>query len=138
MAIDIKELRVGSIVSIGGQMRRITAIDALNKQIGIDAYATDAKGVKRPFGYKIEDIEPIPITEELLTELGFENTSSTRRIVYTKGREYDDLWVEVRNLKDRWEVFVSDNDWDGRMAVRYLHELEAFLYLSTKIELIKD
>ena len=136
--IDINTIHIGSHVRIGDKMHRIAAIDALNGQIGIDAYKTDAKGVKHPFGYKIEDVESIPITEELLTELGFVNTSSTRRIVYTKGCEYDGLWVEVRNLKDQWEVFVSNNDWDGRMAVRYLHELEAFLYLTTKTELIKE
>ena len=136
--IDINTLHIGSHVRIGDKMHRIAAIDALNGQIGIDAYTTDAKGVKHPFGYKVEEVEPIPITEELLMELGFVNTSSTRRIVYTKGCEYDGLWVEVRNLKDRWEVFVSDNDWDGRMVVRYLHELEAFLYLTTKTELIKE
>lgn len=44
---------------------------------------------------------------------------------------------EVRNLKDRWEVFVSDNNLDGRIVCRYLHEAELFLVLHN-IELIKD
>ncbi|MDE7346067.1 MAG: hypothetical protein K2N48_04905 [Muribaculaceae bacterium] len=136
--IDPKTLHIGSHVSISSKRRRIDFIDKSNGQVGFDEDRTDDKGWKQPFCFRIEDVEPIPITAELLTELGFTNTSSTRRIVYTKGCEYDGLWVEVRTLKDRWEVFVSDNDWDGKMAVRYLHELEQFLYLTTKTELIKE
>ena len=132
MAIDIKELRVGSIVSIGGKMRRIAAIDALNRQIGIDAYTTDAKGVKRPFGYKIEDIEPIPITEELLTELGFEKR---------KERGSVSRWEHSTNMAitiwgERMELTIGDIL--AVEPVHYLHELEAFLYLTTKTELIKE
>lgn len=45
---------------------------------------------------------------------------------------------EVRNLKDRWEVFVSDNNLDGRIVCRYLHELETVVYIATGEELIEE
>ena len=126
--IEINTLHIGSHVLADGKRERVRGLDEDNGLI-----------IRFPAEYVLaNEVEPIRITEELLTELGFENTSSTRRIVYTKGCEYDGLWVEVRNLKDRWEVFVSNNDWDGSMAVRYLHELEQFLYLTTKTELIKE
>ena len=130
--IDINTLHIGSHVLIDGQRREIFGLGCGRVSYLPHPLSSVAESVLA------DSVEPIPITEELLTELGFINTSSTRRIVYTKGCEYDGLWVEVRNLKDRWEVFVSNNDWDGRMAVRYLHELEAFLYLTTKTELIKE
>lgn len=126
--IDPKELHIGSHILYNGKRERVRGLDEDNGLI-----------IRFPAEYVLaNEVESIPITEELLKELGFGNTSSTRRIVYTKGCEYDGLLVEVRNLKDQWEVFVSNNDWDGRMAVRYLHELEAFLYLTTKTELIKE
>ena len=145
--IDPKELRIGShyyngsynepiigrVLSINGSINNPDDMSVgLIYDMPLDNDSDPYEAAMLPY------LEPIPITEELLTELGFVNTSSTRRIVYTKGCEYDGLWVEVRNLKDQWEVFVSNNDWDGRMAVRYLHELEAFLYLTTKTELIKE
>ena len=145
--IDPKELRIGAhyyngsynepiigrVLSINGSINNPDDMSVgLIYDMPLDNDSDPYEAAMLPY------IEPIPITEELLTELGFVNTSSTRRIVYTKGCEYDGLWVEVRNLKDQWEVFVSNNDWDGRMAVRYLHELEQFLYLTTKTELIKE
>ena len=137
MAVDIKSLRIGSHVNLCGKRQCITAIDALNGLLGIDAYKTDENGVKYPIGYKVEDVEPISITPELLKELGFENTSCTRRTTYTKGCEYDGFWIEFRNLKDRWDLFVSNNNLDGRTPVRYLHEAESFLGLYN-IELINE
>ena len=83
------------------------------------------------------EVEPIQITAELLKELGFVNTSSTRRITYTKESEYEDSWIEFKNLKGRWDLFVSNNNLDGRTPVRYLHEAEAFLALHG-VELIKE
>lgn len=131
MAVDIKTLRIGSHVEYDGKRVRV----ALVRDDGcICEYKDNGQDVI--VGLGIEK-QPIPITPELLAELGFVNTSSSRRITYTKGSEYEDLWIEVRNLKDRWEVFVSDNNWDGRIVCRYLHEAELFLVLHN-IELVKD
>lgn len=137
MTVDIKTLRVGSHVNLCGKRQHIMTIDALNGAIGMCGYLTDENGVKHPLGYKVEDIEPINITPDLLKELGFVNTSCTRRIVFTKGSEYEDSWIEFRNLKDRWEIFVSKDNWDGKTVCRYLHEAEAFLALHG-VELINE
>ena len=130
--IDINTLHIGSHVRIGGKMHRISAIDALNGQIGIDAYTTDAKGVKHPFGYKVEEVEPIPITEELLMELGFECIA-----------RYNESWWQRGNkrikIKGNYvEVEVYQGFYDATWRCVYLHELEQFLYLTTKTELIKE
>lgn len=129
--IDPKELRVGATVSIGGKMQRVAAIDALNGQIGIDAYTTDAKGVKHPFGYKVEDVEPIPITEELLRELGFEIKEEFGNVSAWKK---DNLIVKIIGERK----VVSFVDKMHSLETCYLHELEAFVYLATKTELIKE
>ena len=137
--IDPKTLHIGSTVSIGGKMHRIVAIDALNGQIGINAYTTDAKGVKHPFGYKIEDVEPIPITEELLTELGFEKRESG-----SFAKEYaPDSWVFITLYATRElckvGIYPADSIKEASGVLScYLHELESFLYLTIKTELIKE
>ena len=137
--IEINTLHIGSHVHIGGKMHRIAAIDALNGQIGIDAYTTDAKGVKHPFGYKIEDVEPILITEELLTELGFEKRESGS---FAKGYA-PDSWIFITlyatNELCKVNIFPSDPRKEASSVLGcYLHELELFLYLTTKTELIKE
>lgn len=154
--IDINTLHIGSTVSIGGKMQRVAAIDALNGQIGIDAYKVGADGVKHPLGYKIEEVEPIPITEELLTELGFEKvTLQTRPKPIIQYVDAESIKAQAEDLNVRvvpritiqyinvtnpfWSVSAyGENMEDNKMAVRYLHELEAFLYLTTKTELIKE
>lgn len=87
---------------------------------------------------RANEVEPIPITPALLEELRFINTSwSGRRIVYTNGNEENNPWIEFKNLKDRWKLFVCNNGWQGQTVVRYLHEAEAFLALYG-VELIKE
>lgn len=131
MAVDIKTLRIGSHVEYDGKRVRV----ALVRDDGcICEYKDNRQDVI--VGLGIEK-QPIPITPELLAELGFENTSCTLRTTYTKGCEYDGFWIGFRNLKDRWDLFVSNNNLDGRTPVRYLHEAEAFLGLHN-IELIKE
>lgn len=126
--IDIKTLRVGSHILVNGKRERVRGLDEDNGLI-----------IRFPAEYvNANEVEPISITPTLLEELRFINTSwSGRRIVYTNGNEDDNPWVEFRNLKDRWEIFVSKDNWDGRAAVRHLHEAEAFLALHG-VELIKE
>lgn len=127
MAVDVKTLRIGSHILVDGKRERVRGLDE-----------DDGLIVRFPAEYVMaNEVEPIPITAELLKELGFVNTSSTRRITYTKESEYEDSWIEFKNLKGRWDLFVSNNNLDGRTPVRYLHEAEAFLALHG-VELIKE
>lgn len=143
MGIDIKTLRIGSHVLVDGKRVRVMAIDALNRMIGINAYQTDDNGVKHPFGYEIEEVEAIPITPELLKELGFEYHE------YENGNlwewRFDDLYKAYGYLE-----FDEDTTtiWRGRLwhmkesetefRVEYLHELENLFYVFYEKELIPD
>ena len=126
MAIDIKELHIGAHISINGERVRIEQI------------ATDYIGFKHKegdySGYPPDRdrIEPIPITEELLSELGFECIA-----------RYNESWWQRGNkrikIKGNYvEVEVYQGFYDATWRCVYLHELEAFLYLTTKTELIKE
>jgi len=116
--IDIKQLRVGAHINYKGGRVKISTI-------GFAQFTYDNQ---REVGL-IADIDPIPITAELLQELGFES--------------YHYCWVKKPNGNP---IKVEDNE-DGtwgvsvigaNITVRYLHELEAFVYLTTKQELIKE
>lgn len=138
MAVDIKTLRIGSHVEFKGKRGCIFYISPGGDFMNCGIHTTNDCGL--PADYHVsgfEQIRPIPITPALLEELEFVNTSCTRRIVYTKGSEYEDSWIEFRNLKDRWEIFVSKDNWDGRTVCRYLHEAEVFLALHG-VELINE
>lgn len=132
--IDIKTLRVGSHINLCGKRQRIMAIDAQNGLIGVDAYKTDENGVKHPLGYKVEDIEPISITPEILKELGFEEdkTDIAKRV-----GGYYIYFHQINNL--RWRVSLEEENCTnyGSCIVRYLHEAEAFLALHG-VELINE
>lgn len=141
MAVDIKSLRVGSHILVNSKRVRVCGIRPVRSPFNVfQVIIQHEEKIFSSLGYvpsTSNTIEPIPITPDLLKELGFVNTSSTRRITYTKGSEYEDSWIEFKNLKDRWEIFVSKDNWDGRTVVRYLHEAELFLGLHN-IELIKE
>lgn len=150
--IDIKELRVGShVVSIGGRRIRITSVDELNGNIGIDSYKTDERGVKYPICYPLEQVEPIPITDELLEELGFVKVE--RRVYCRPKTEYIDAETATRKrgmyeyFPPKISVFGGNPTWcvsarncdgyDCKTFCRNLHELENFVYLVRKEEIEK-
>lgn len=126
--IDIKTLRIGPHILVNGKRERVRGLDEDNGVI-----------ICFPAEYvNANEVEPISITPTLLEELRFINISwSGRRIVYTNGNEDDNPWVEFKNLKDRWELFVCNERWQGQTVVRYLHEAELFLGLHN-VELITD
>lgn len=148
MAVDVKSLRIGSHILVNGKRERVRGLDDDNGLI-----------VRFPAEYvNANEVEPIPITAELLKELGFEE----RRMEYRYGKP--DVWyidsesaqiekgnnlvvptIHVYSLgnvgyADWWEIKVVTGDKPmryGNCTVRYLHESELFLALHN-IELIKE
>lgn len=141
--IDIKQLRVGTHINIGGKRHCVSNIDALNGQIGIGAYKTGSDGVKHAIAYKIEDAEPIPITAELLKEIGFKLFS-----------DFDFRTGGTLDTGDYY-IIVTDDEyhyWQCQITERFglkdniviccgfntLHQLENIVYNATETELIKE
>lgn len=148
MAVDVKSLRIGSHILANGMRERVRGLDEDNGLI-----------IRFPAEYvNANEVEPIPITPELLTELGFEE----RRTEYLYGAP--DVWyidsesaqLEKKNnlvvptitvsslwkvgYPDWWMIKVVTGDKPMRSdncTVRYLHEAESFLGLHN-VELIKE
>lgn len=139
--IDPKELHIGSHVMVGGVRARVTDIESNYDWSGDTLLSVVAviDGERRTRGAfsQNEGVEPIPITAELLTELGFEKAPFKS---YRRDLGEFEPFIRFYYIADgRWRMEVSDDARNyGNIVCKNLHQAEAFLYLTTKTELIKD
>lgn len=128
MAIDIKQLRIGSHISINGERVEVESLQG-----------SDLVGCITPdndwFATESWRFEPIPITSELLSELGFRKEDGFMRL-WSKGDNGHFSYIEFSAIRDKWRLYPSGTD-GSQTVVRYLHESEAFLALHG-VELIKE
>ena len=140
--IDPKTLRIGSHVMVDGVRARVTDIESNYDWSGdtLLRFCAVIDGEKRTCGAfsQKDGVEPIPITAELLEELGFEKRESG-----FFAKEYaPDSWVflTIYATKElcKVNIYPSVPRKEASSVFCHLHELEAFLYLTTKTELIKE
>lgn len=123
--IDIKTLRVGSHILVNGKRERVRGLDEDNGLI-----------VRFPAEYvNANEVEPIPITAELLVELGFRKEDGFMRL-WSKDDNGHFSYIEFSAIRDKWRLYPSGTD-GSQTVVRYLHEAEVFLALHG-VELIKE
>ena len=128
MAIDVRQLHIGAHVLVDGRRERVRGLDEDNGLI-----------VRFPAEYvSADDVEPIAITPELLTEMGFEDFT---KLPYGEWEKWWDKkkYMCFSSIKDNlWRVRYMDGMMDlGNCVCRYLHQAEAFLALHN-VELIAD
>lgn len=117
MAVDVKTLRIGSHILVNGKRERVRGLDEDNGLI-----------IRFPAEYvNADDVEPIPITAELLAELGFQYRDNT----------YWEHWFLGGFDIERKEG-SSYFDYNSEIRLEYLHELENLYYLIYETELIHD
>lgn len=122
--IDVRELRINSHVLHNGKRFKVIRISDMGI-VEIDGYIKEE-----------EKIDPIPITPNLLKELGFEKIKDPR---FDYAKRYENnrgLFVSIIT-----DGVIRIESWDGlilrgNMICQYLHEMEQFVYLTTKHELI--
>lgn len=156
--VDTKTLRIGShvrlkepfVIPYADGCKAITKIIKVStlteKKIG---FYPLTMGCEKKLHYVLaKEVDPIPITEELLKELGFirEYDALIKR-PFLKLRFCDKYpikvtyWGEWTNSKGKkWVAHVDNPDCDsiGGVDVQYLHELESFVCLCTGEELIEE
>lgn len=128
MAVDIKQLRVGSHISINGERVEVESLQG-GDMVGCITPDNDW------FATESWRFEPIPITSELLSELGFRKEDGFMRL-WSKGDNGHFSYIEFSAIRDKWRLHPSGTD-GSLTVVRYLHEAELFLGLHN-IELIKE
>lgn len=141
--IDAKELHIGNHVSLDGVgVFRITDIETTHEDAELLIFGEHiSDNFKSVEGYPTtlneEYLQPIPITPSLLEELGFEHGSDEREW----HKDIGEVWIGIHLFLDRerMRVNVCDDTADyGNVIIRYLHELENFVYLTLKRELIEE
>lgn len=125
--IDIKTLRPGLHVSVDGERKEVKSVS--NPWIFLDD--------NKP--YHGDELDPIPLTAELMQELGFEQeeTSNPDSIKLRKG----DVTLSSLYTQTSWKLEIdSDEDYLIYIltTIKYLHELEQFIYLTNGKELIEE
>lgn len=129
--MDIRELRIGNHVLYDGERMEVKAIDSEEEEI------CGLVGDRWTMADE-EDIAPIPITENLLKELGFEVRVLTYRL--KAEIEIDEFLISLNKMKnaDFFELYIYNQALreSQNMLVRELHTLQNFVYLTTKQELI--
>ena len=137
--IDPKELRIGAHVLYNGKrMAVMSCVSDAADRAYISLFEPTSQTHYPAIGSG--DIEPIALTPELLTELGFELTTNYGGVL-----EYEKGVIQIQFWGDRigFHIIVGGEQEITKRgmairSIRYLHELEAFLYLATKTELIKE
>ena len=134
--IDPKTLYIGSHVMVDGVRARVIRIDEPKDEHEIPPctllrFKTLSDGKWYDCGGPADSgkVEPIPITAELLTELGFHEVKDTYFSDWHKG------WLKITNNTGQahpWWVY------NGFIKLYYLHQLENLYYLMNKEELIKE
>ena len=122
--MEIRELRIGNLVHIGGHNTDIT--DLLTNPV--ELYAS----VSPDYGYMESDVQPIPLTEEWLLKFGFELS-------------FDEYWVSadgelfIDKLSMRmvvagatgYEYYYSEV---GK-RIKFVHQLQNLYFALTSEEL---
>lgn len=127
--IDVKTLTIGSHVEYDGKRIKVVLV----RDDGcICEYKDNGQDVV--VGLGIEK-KPIPITPELLTELGFKKEDGFMRL-WNKDDNGHFSYIEFSAIGDKWRLYPSSTD-GSSIVVRYLHEAEAFLALHG-VELIEE
>ena len=117
MAVDIKSLRIGSHILVNGKRERVRGLDEDGGLI-----------VRFPAEYVLASgVEPIPLTPDLLKELGL-------TVIRFGCSEH---WFRG-NFDLTHNTDSSYWDYDGTIQVEFLHELEDLYYLKYGVELIPD
>lgn len=121
--IDIHSLHIGSHLLFNGERHEVTSIRDYGESYYMEL---DNKWRNK---YSCEALSPIPITEELLTELGFEK--HMEGWIKDINQDYP-IFIKIKSLEDKNYVSVGGSS----LFFSYLHELESFVYLTTKQRLI--
>lgn len=133
MAVDVKQLRIGSHVMWNGKRRKVDAIT----EEGIAFRIADTER-KMYDSATIESVEPIAITPELLKELGFEFRKSAGGSWCISDKKGGYFYATVCSDSTCIVTHYPDFGFQSRVVCTYLHELEAFAYLIAQTELIPD
>lgn len=116
--IDLKSLRIGSVVQAYGLPFSVKSIDGVDETVTLNCPRPNLK-------FAMEEIEPVRITVELLKELGFEEADCTDYAVKVS-LYHDGVRMNAYNRDPAiWTAIVIADCYENAFPdVCYLHELQ--------------
>ncbi len=121
MSVEIKELRCGNYITYNGGTWEINAVDSAANEVDLYNY-------NHVDGVSIEEIDPIPLTEDILLKCGFElNGDYFRKDDFNYFKNDGTIFIKYQN-----DFYPLQN------SFWYLHELQNLIFFITGKELITD
>ena len=116
-----QELSIGNLVCYNGKVVKVEQIT--KKKIGYHRH----KGETRMNYARLFEIEPIPITDELLLENGFEQCDYM----------FKTLFIEMYEVENGWHLHIDNEHFETALSItiKYVHQLQNAYYLATGKEL---
>lgn len=133
MAVDIKTLRIGSHVEYEGERMMVYDISAEMNTPNhfIMLYQRDRFEI-----VPLAELSPIPITPELLKELGFKYRKSAGGSWCISDKKGGYFYATIVSDSTCIVTHYPKFGFQSRVVCANLHELETFVYLIAKTELI--
>ena len=137
--MEAKELRIGNYIKSHDEIIEVSSIeDGIKSNIVscVCGYANigDTKDVFI-YGIEIGEVEPIPLTEEILLSCGFEKID-TKNIPL--GYYYAKFPICIIPNESGNDIEIMDNDYSinmGNNSPKYLHQLQNLYFALTGKEL---
>ena len=116
-----QELSIGNLVCYNGKVVKVEQIT--KHKIG---YHTKPNETRMNYA-KLCEIEPIPITDELLSKNGFEQCDYL----------FKTLFIEIYEVANGWHLHIDNERFETAIAltIKHLHQLQNAYYLVTGKEL---
>ena len=116
-----QELRIGNLVNYNGKVVKVEQVT--KKKIGYHRH----KGETRMNYARLCEIEPIPITDELLLKNGFEQC----------GYIFKTLFFEMYEVENGWHLHIDNDKFETAIAltIKHQHQLQNAYFLVTGKEL---
>lgn len=127
--MDVKELRIENYVKYNGNVVSVYAISnpTPNKDKHFDNKVRVTLWCNGLIDATIDEIESIPITDELLEKCGFEQC----------GYIFKTLFIEMYEVTNGWHLHIDNERFETALSttIKYLHQLQNAYYLLTGKEL---
>lgn len=136
--MKLKDLRLGNWVKIDigvGQVSCLMTVEFENYALGEDMpISVDVEGYGAPRGCTVEEVEGIPLTEEILLGCGFKEIPCSLKA-------YKQYSFDSRITEEQCVMTLYSSDGKNFMAtsirydIKYVHELQNVFYAMNKEEL---
>lgn len=124
-----EELRVGNIIEVNhfeyGDM--YASVTSINDVGDLCLHLLDERFTKEEYECTMNEVTPIPITEELLLEIGFKQC----------GYLFKTLFIEMYEVEKGWHLHIDNERFETALSItiKYVHQLQNAYYLATGKEL---